>query len=118
MSRDGTRPLIHRFLVALLAVWMGFTASQSAVHNHSLPGTDTGNLALNLPEVAGSQTGAVCFACLASHVPGPVATAPVVLQAPVVSSSPVPCGDVRTTGSDDCPSGPSRAPPSNTLPTA
>jgi hypothetical protein len=110
MARDGTRRPMHRFLVACLALWLAFTAAQATVHNHPLPGSGTGNPAFDLPEASSAQ--AVCFACLASHVPAPAAVQPVLISAPIVRADLVLPEDIRAPRSGDVPSGPSRAPPS------
>jgi hypothetical protein len=112
MVRDGTRHSLSRFLVGLLAAWMVVTAVLSTVHNHQLPGPASSVLALDRQEVAGSQTG-TCFACLAAHVPLPAPMAPAVLSVPNDRPVLVACAYVRTIGSNDRPSLPSRAPPAS-----
>jgi hypothetical protein len=112
MIRDGTRNPLSRILVGLLTAWMVVAAVLSTVHSHELPGPASSVLALDRAEVAGSQTG-TCFACLAAHVPLPAPMAPAVLPVPNDRPVIVACAYVRTIGSNDQPSLPSRAPPAS-----
>jgi hypothetical protein len=112
MIHHGSLRTRSRIFVALLAVWMTVFAVVAAVHNHGpLFGPPSGGASLDRTALGTSPAGH-CFACLASHVPVPVANGRITFSVPhreqVARSIP----GVSVVTSQFYRSFPARAPPS------